>query len=291
MVAPLAQFVARQSWLGAALAATVGVALCWLTWRVVSSQPQLPRWIWMVEWCFLTVLLPDLLRQTGLCWPDANRVPTIPLILLLLAVLSAEQGAIRAARASATVFWFIGLLMAGILGAGVKELHGAWMLPTTEFPAFIAFWVFLLPALLVLLPRDRAPGGGWLLGVGCLGVVIAAWTGGVISPGLAAEEEGAFYLYSKSLTVLGTAKRMEALASAVLTMSWFCTLSWLLTASGHAAEKVRQGWGRAGVWLAALLAGIAFFVNLTVPVSVTLAGSIVLWILLPMVFGKKKKKI
>lgn len=290
MAAPLTQFVAREPWPTAALAAAIGCLLCLLAWKWTALDLQMPGWLWVLEWCWLAALLPGILSKTGLCWPDAQQVPTIPLILLLLAVLSAEQGASRAARVSATAFWLIGLLLAGILGAGVKELSGQWLLPVPTVPKVVSFWVFLLPALLVLMPRERYTSGGWLLGIGCLGIVVAAWTGAVISPQLAAEEPSAFYLYSESLTMLGAAKRMEALASSALTMSWFCLLSWMLTASGHAAEKIHEGWGKLSVWGAALAAAIVLFLGWEMPSWAAAAGSVVLWICIPILTRKSEKR-
>lgn len=288
MVAPIAQFAAGQPWPTVGLAAAGGLLLCLTAWNW-GANPELPGWLWAVQWAWLVLVLPGILSRTGECWPEAKKVPTIPLILLLLATLSAERGAAKAARACATAFWLIGLLMAGILGAGIKELQPQWLLPAPSVPSLDCFWIFLLPALLVFLPGKR-PAGGWLLSIGILAVGIAAWTGGAVSPQLAAGEASPFYLYSKSLTIFGAAKRMEALTSAALTMSWFCVLSWVLAASGHHAERIHRDWGQYFVWVGAILAAILLSIKWQLPDWAAAAGAVVLWIAVPILFAKKSEK-
>ena len=285
MAAPLAQFAAGESWLTVAAVGLAGLVLCLAAWGW-GWNPQLPGWLAALEWAWIACLLPMVLLQTGASWPQAKNEIAIPLVLLLLAVLSAQQGATRAARACAAAFWLVGLLLAGILGAGVKELEPQWMLPEIRMPRDKAVWAFLLPSIIVFLPAEK-PKAGWLLAVGILGAVIAAWTAGVVSPKLAAAEGNPFYLYSESLTVFGTAKRMEALVSAALTMSWFCTLSLLLAGAAHLGERIL---GKYGVWLAAVLGAIGCIWGLELPEWVPIWGSLLLWVALPLLLAKKSEK-
>lgn len=283
MLAPMAQAAANQGWTTVLPTAAVGLLLCLAVWR---KRPELPAWIGILEWAWLILLLPTVLSQTAACWPQAKHTPTIPLVLLLLAAVSAEKGA---ARAGASVFWLICLLLAGVLGAGVRELEPTWLLPEPNMPEPLSCAVFLLPALAGFMTEDR-PQTGWIAAVGLIGTIMSAFVVGGISPGLARGNQGAFYLYSKSLTLFGTAKRLEALASVLLTISWFCLLSWLLSAAGAAAENVRKGWGASFTRLGAVLGASLLLLGWKMPDLATLGGSLLLWIGVPLLFQKNLEK-
>lgn len=251
------------------------MALAALQWR----RPGTPgKWECTILIIYVTILLGQLLHHTAQSWPVGNSDPAVPLILLVLAARSAQKGPCAAARVGAVLFWVaLGLYLA-VFAAGVKDVKPEWLLPTMKMPSMLPLVLFLLPSATTALLTERATPGK--KGVLTIGFVVAgmAITSGVLSPRMAGELPNAFYEMSRSLDLMGVARRFEATICAGATVGWFALFSVLLTLCGSYFEKMAQGKGRAGVWLTVVGAAGWKLCGLHInPMHVLLAGA-VFWV-------------
>lgn len=251
MIAPILQVASKESWIvvlgmGAASAAAYYVL-------AVQNKESLimPRWIRLVQYAWLVVLIAVIAEQTALCWPSANGYPTIPLILLALAVLSAESGWKNASRASSIIFYIAVFLIGITTIAGLRDIHAEWLTPQIRKPDGLLLTVLLLPTVTAIMPEcgNGKSGTAWVI-LGAA-VLISAWTAGIQSN--AAQEQG--YLEGvKGLSLLGVVERFESLVSVAMTLGWFSLLTLLLAAAGQCANDVLRKQETAGVWAAGIIA-------------------------------------
>lgn len=282
MTAPLAQIAGRSPWLGTAVFAVVSGCLCWGVHSVSGETPSLPKWCCILEYFFIIFVAGELAGLIKTVWPTGGDLPTVPLTLLFLAALSAWHGAERASRIGGVLFWFIVILYAVILGAGVKELNPRWMIPDITVPEGLLLVVLLIPAVAVFLPREkgRLPSPVLTL-IGIFAGVVALWTAGTLSPRAVKSLADPFYEFSKSLSLFGVAERFEAIVSFTLTLGYFALFSLLFSAAGTLAEGLHQGFGRWGIVLGSAVS--AFIAIFFLPVSDVLLAllSLVFWGILP----------
>lgn len=141
-----------------------------------------------------------------------------------------------------------------------------------------------------MLPREKkSRPWPWALGLTVGAVILSAVTVGVLSPAVAEKTEGAFFEMVRGIRIFGVAERFEAVVAAAMTLGWFCLLSLLLTVAGHMAETLYEGWGKAGVWLSAIVAGVISLWGRNAPVWPFALGALVFWCLLPTLFSRKEK--
>lgn len=285
MAAPAAELALGQPWLTTAAEAVIGLGACYAGWKLAGKG--LPRWLWLLQWLWIGLLIPGIMSGAGECWPGAIQSHVICWVLLILAATSAAFGTREAASAAACAFWLIGILMILIMVAGIGVVEPTWLLRKPEAPNSAAAWVFLIPGAAILLPGKR-PGGSWLAAAGIIAIIMSALVDGVVPAGM--QGENSFYLYSMSLTLPGGARRMEALASVGLTMSRFCLLTLLLTIAGHVADRIHEGWGAGAVLLTTLAGGIVFAAGWKMPEIILLLGTFVLWIGIPVLCKKYLEK-
>lgn len=260
-----------------------------LQWR----RPGKPKkWECIILIVYIILLLGQLLRDTAQSWPVGNSDPAVPLLILALAAWSAQKGPSAAARVGAVLFWVVLGLYLVVFAAGVKDVKPQWLLPTMKMPSMLPLVLFLLPSATTALLTERATPGK--KGVLTVGFVVAgmAITSGVLSPRMAGELPNAFYEMSRSLDLMGVARRFEAVICAGATVGWFALFSVLLTLCGSYFEKIAQGKGRAGVWLTAVSAVGWRLCGLHIsPLFMIITGT-VFWVGLPLLtqgLDKEKK--
>lgn len=296
MSAPVAQFASREQWTAVLIMAAACGGLCWGIHALDSGEPVSRRWYCAVEYLFLMLITGEFARLSASCWPTGGSYPIVPLTLLILAVFSALDGANRASRAGSVIFWFLALLYAVVLTASVKNLRGNWMMPALEAPSAFLIVVFLLPAVASFLPREKGGAAGIALtAIGIFAAVISLLTSGTMSQNAIKTLEDPFYEFSKSLSLFGVAERFEALISVALTLGYFAMLSFLLSAAGHLAERVRTGWGRPGVICCGAAGGLILLFCPRIASLWLAVLCVVLWGILPFTtlcwskFEKSKK--
>ena len=232
-----------------------------------------------------------MLSYTGQSWPEGDST-AVPLILLALAAWSAQKGPSAAARVGAVLFWFVLIMYLTVFGAGVKDINLPWLKSRWNLPDALGFTVLLLPSASVCLLGTGRKGNGRMVLTVVFTVVAAVITLGVLSPDVAGETSNAFYEMSRSINLLGVARRFEALISAAMTVGWFALISLLLTLCGVLAQNFLAGWGKTGVWLGAVAAACVKLCELHISPWILLLAGAVFWVAMPIVtqgLGKRKK--
>ena len=107
-------------------------------------------------------------------------------------------------------------------------------------------------------------------------------TVGVLSASVASSIWDPFYEMSRSLSLLGVAKRFEAVVSAGMTVGWFALISLLLTVSGKYFEKIVEGKGRLGIWVCGVVSVIWLLCGLHIPAWMLLSVGTVFWVVTPL---------
>lgn len=291
MIAPLTASAAGQSWVTVGITAAVCTALSCTLHFQIDINVEWSRWFCGLQWLWSAAALGHILDDVPLAWPQAEHPAWIVLILLLAALWSVRQGSEACSRVGATLFWIVGILMAVVCAAAVKDVRLEYIKPKLRIPDTNIFFVLLIPCAAILLPR-REKGGPWILmaGVGVAALAVSFLTAGVLSPELAEALSNPFHEVSRTLTLSGAAQRFESLVSAGLTVSWVLLLCLLLSVAAEMWERAFPGkWGAAACAAAAV--GIRLC-GLRINAVLMAAGSVVFWGLLPVLaqgIGQRKK--
>ena len=277
MVPPLIQLSCGSSW---ALLLLAGIA-CLLLGKL-RKDTELPNWSKLPGVLLTAVLLGELAALSADSWPVGDSFPAVPLILLALGAWSALKGPQAAAGVGAVLFLFIFIMYMLLFAAGVGQIRLEWIRPTKTLVDPMCLTVLLLP--LASVPAKGKVGGRLALGL-IVAVLAVALTHGILSPGVAQQADHPFYEMSRSLELLGVARRFEAVTGAAFTAGWFLLISYLLCAAGRLV-------GRVGVWAAA--AGAAIWVLCGLHISGWILAMLwaVFWVGLPRIaqgLGKIKK--
>lgn len=290
--APIAQFFGSFSWIWTLL---IGVA-AGILWLCVEHATAHGRRDWkpitVLQIVFLIFAAGIAASWSGACWITAKHTWVIPIILLALAACAAEGGCQTGARCGAVLFWFLAGMFLLLCAFALPDVKMEWLAPAAigNENAGIAVAVLLLPAAAAMLPREKeSRPWPWAVGLVLCAAILSAVTVGVLSPAVAEKTSGAFFEMVRGIRIFGVAERFEAIVAAAMTLGWFCLLSLLLTVTGHMAETLHEGWGKPGVWLTAVLAGVVSLWGRNAPAWPFALGALVLWYLFPTLFRRKEK--
>lgn len=286
MVPALVHWVSGHPWPLVAVAVVVAGAAVWAVWSWGAGGADR---LWGLRTLFAVVMAGTMARTSAGSWPGDN-APAVPLILLALAAWSAGKGPSAAARVGCVLFWFVLGLYLLILGTAAGEVQWRWLAPVKGEVPWMGVVVALLPGAAVYLLKEKKPSGRAVV-PGAFGVAAVLTTAGVLSPWVAGGMTDAFYEMTRSLEVLGVARRFEAVLSAGMTVGWYCCLTVLLTVAGEAVERHKEGWGTAAVYTGAAAAGVWVLLGPALPEPVFAAGALVLWAIVPLLdkMGKARK--
>lgn len=285
----LIQLLCGGGWVWLAMAGGISSLLTWIVWR---SGWEPAKWQCPILIIYIVVFLGQLMFRTAQSWPVGDSDPAVPLILLFLAAGSAHKGPSAAARVGAVLFWAVLILYLLLFAAGIKDVKLSWLAPRWDAPDQLGLAVFLIPCAAVCLLNSGGKAGVRTMLPGLFVLVASLVTAGVLSPMIAANTPNAFYEMSRSINLLGVARRVEALTCAAMTVGWFALLSLLLTVCGSLTQKIFPGWGRAGVWLAAALSAGIKLCGLHISATILLVTGAVFWVAFPILtqgLGKIKK--
>lgn len=290
--APIAQFFGSFSWFWSLL---IGIA-SGILWLCVEQTTVNGRRDWkpltVLQILFLIFAAGIAASWSGACWITAKHTWVVPIILLALAACAAEGGCRTGARCGAVIFWFLAGMFLLLCAFALPDVKVQWLSSAAigNENTGIAVAVLLLPAAAAMLPREKkSRPWPWALGLTVGAVILSAVTVGVLSPAVAEKTEGAFFEMVRGIRIFGVAERFEAVVAAAMTLGWFCLLSLLLTVAGHMAETLHAGWGKAGVWISAVLAAVISLWGRRAPAWPFALGALVLWCLLPTLFSRKEK--
>lgn len=195
----------------------------------------LPKWLLILEWCFLLLVIGKTAGLVKGCWPNGNEF-LFALILITLASAASAQGIASAGRAASGLGLVTLLIMAVVLAAVAFEVPrnrdaGSWMegLPILSSAT--------LPLCALFLPGAKQP-KDTVFWVGIFGSAILVLY-------CAASGEGTVPLLHviKGAALFEIFRRFEAAAACLLTVGLFLILT-LFFCSGReiAAEMDDSGW-------------------------------------------------
>lgn len=285
----LIQIMSGSPWVWTLIASIGSGAAVWLVWHF--GVWKYPKWVNIVQMLFVAVLLGDLLKKSGAGWPTGHQT-AVPLILLALAVWSAQKGPSAAARVGGVLFWFIILMYLIVFGAGVKDIRVEWLKPKLSGWEWTGVVLLILPAGAAVLVQPIKRWGIRLVLPLIFVLVASLITSGVLSPEAAARADNPFYELSQSLNLFGIAKRFEAVISTAMTVGWFTLISLLLTLCGKYFEESFTKKGKAGVWIGALMSAVWMLCGLHIPEWFLPGCAAVFWVTVPILtqgIGKEKK--
>lgn len=279
MTPVLIQFLGGTPWLWVEIAGVVSIGAVWSVWRWGIGVQR--RWLSLLQVVIIIIVLSQLAGESAQSWPVGNSYPAIPLFLLALAAWSAQKGPSAAARVGTVLFWAVLLIYLLVFGAGVKEIELEWLMPRWSEPNWMGLLLLLTPAVAVHLLRHDEKWGVRLMLPKIFALCAAAITAGVLSPIVAERTNNAFYEMSRSLNLLGVAKRFEAFISAGMTVGWFALMSLYLSICGKLSERLHAGWGRTGVWTASIVAAVLMLCDLHIKDWILLILVTIFWVLIP----------
>jgi hypothetical protein len=272
MSAPLAIYAGKTSWEWTLVTGVVCISASLVVLRFGSSDYG--KLLRLGQLILLSIVAGIFSREISACWGEES--VSMPLVLLVLAALSAGNGAQNAGRVCCCVAWAATIVYAVILAVGVKNIE--WTrLAEMGYCHEMMIVSFLMPAIWLLLPAERSKAVS-LIGMVVFGAVISILCFGTLSSRGVMDAQLPIYQYSKSLTMLGIAERFEAVASVVLTLGIYCTLSLILRA---AEEMMKHG---------ALVAAIIAAINVRIDTVFVVIISVIMWIILPLIVNVKKVK-
>lgn len=285
----LIRLLSGSGWVSAGVVTVLAAAAVALVSR---RRAEPAKWQCPFLIIYVICLLSSLLSVAAEAWPAGNTGPVVWMILLLLAAWSAQKGPLAASAVGAVLFWVVLIAYGLLFAAGVKDLEAKWLMPQWKMPQPLALAVLLAaPGSAMLAQQGRSCSLSFKLPAVAI-TAAAVLTVGVLSPGVAAQKADAFYEMSRSVSIIGISHRLEPLTSAAMTVGWFALMTLLLTQCGVLTEKMFGAGGKAGVWIAPVLAAGLALCGLHISGWILLAAGTVFWVLLPVLtqgLGSEKK--
>jgi len=286
------QLTAGASWLSVLLVSALSLLCIWLRWTL-GTEPQ-GKIMALLQLGLLALILGVAAQTSVRSWPRGGH-PAVAIMLLGLAAWSAWKGTSAAARVGCVLFWFVLILYLVLLGAGIKDIRLPVLNPTKGDVNAFGCVLLLTPAGAAIHLNRKEGFKPRLLLIGGFCTVAAAVTVGVLSPQGAIGKQNAFYEMTRSLNLLGQARRFEAVLSAGMTVGWFCVFSLYLTLCVRLAEKLVPGKERWGIIGASASALAILLCDLHIPGIFLLVLCAIFWVLMPILTQwidliKKSKK-
>lgn len=265
-------------------------------WGRAGKGAALLSWGWLV----LGTGLAASMAVTA--FPREQAFPLIPLVLLLLAAVPAAKGPAAACRFGATLFLAVAPMMLLVLLFGLSDVQMSNLSPAGRTAdAVVPMSALLVPGAAFFL-RDRlvsrpTPWFRWLLLAAALAAAVSVVCVGGLGLPLAQASTNAFWLMSRSISVLGVMERFESVVAAFMAVSFCCLCTFLLSAGQRAlcgaAGKCTEP---VAAWTTAAAAAAALWVVPRLPAWAWFVGNLLFWGCLPLatlsvVLYKKNKKI
>ena len=289
MIPVLIQLLSGTSWVWVFLGGAASTAITLTVWRFGAEE--YPRWLRVLQMLFAVIFLGEMSAKAGGCWPAGNST-AVSLILIALAMWSAQKGLSAAARVGTVLFWFVIIMYMVVFGAGAKDIDPKWLKPDSGAGNLLGLALLLLPCGVSVLLRRQARWGVRLVLPAVFALAAALITAGVLSPELAVAAEDPFYEMGRSLSLLGIARRFEAIISAGMTVGWFALISLLLALCGKLFACIYEDKGRAGVWIGAVLSSLWLLCGMHIGDLIIAILAAVFWVVLPILtqgIDKQKK--
>lgn len=240
-------------------------------------------------WVWLALGAARAGRMAELAFPGGQGFPLIPLVLLVVAALTAAKSTASVCRFGGVLYLFVAALLVFTLAFGAANVEIQNLRPVGE-PSELAgpLSVWLLPVVgLFLLDRmdgSRRKWGRWYLLAAGLAVALSLVCTGALSLPLAKQAANPFWMMSRSISVLGVMERFEALISALLSLGFCCLIALLLAAGRKAMRRARPELGeKAEMWWTFGASVVLLWIVDVIPWRVYVCGDVIFWGIVPVV--------
>ena len=286
LAVPVIQAASGSSWL---TVFALGILCLGVCMGVEALGVPEVKWLRGIQWIWMTVILSTMLGWSVDCWPTDS--PVIPGTLLLLAAWTASGGKERSIRAGNLLRFFVAALLGAVLLSGMWDMRAEHLRPSWQMNNTDLITVLLLPAAGACLGGKGVGAKCALLGLSVAAAVIVS---GVLSGPYAAKQTSAFYELSKSVRLLGAAKRFESLAAAGMTLGYYVFACWSLSLCGSWAETVTKKNASWMLWFSAAAAFFGFYKKWQKNSIFTPLGTVIVFIFAPVaasiIDGWRKRK-
>ena len=235
--APLSTLAGMDGWIQTLLAVLIVGVLAFFACRFQEKLENPGKWYRIAQILWLVFLLGQLGKWPAHTWPGGTDFPVVPLTLLALGVFASLDGGSYAAWCATALFWLLLILYSVILFSGLSEWKLKNFTPESGMVSWELLLVLLLPAVVGMLPGERADLRG-IAGVALTAVLLGLWTIGTLTRGVAEQVSWPLYESVKGMNLFGVAERYEAFVSVTATMGYFILFSLLFSGIGTQAEEI-----------------------------------------------------
>ena len=252
-----------DGWIQTLLAVLIVGVLAFFACRFQEKLENPGKWYRIAQILWLVFLLGQLGKWPAHTWPGGTDFPVVPLTLLALGIFASLDGGSCAARCATALFWLLLILYGVILFSGLSEWKLKNFTPESGMVSWELLLVLLLPAVVGMLPGERAGFLSWPL-----------------------------YESVKGMNLFGVAERYEAFVSVTATMGYFILFSLLFSGIGTQAEEIPGLGGKKAVGAAGVISAALVLYVPHLPGECLFFGGILFWLVLPAfeLFIKKSKK-
>lgn len=286
--APLSMMAAGCDWAYVLATGTICGLVSWGVCRRVSGI-QFGKGYLIAQLIWLTAIIGLFTRWVDEGWPMGESYPIVPITLTILGALSASKGSENASAIGGVLIRVIVILYTVLFFMGTE----GWSVVNTK-PIYrndnrlILF--FLVTALMIYLPgKLKNQPGVLIIAMGVFALAMCVMVTGGISTEVAAGEMNPYHEWVRGLESSGIGKRFETVASAGLTLGWFCLLSYLLCVVASIGERTIPGKGNFLLWGSVIISFVSTLLDVSVSVNTAVTGSIIMWIAIPCIAAWKKK--
>lgn len=289
--APLSTLAGMDGWIQTLLAVLIVGVLAFFACRFQEKLENPGKWYRIAQILWLVFLLGQLGKWPAHTWPGGTDFPVVPLTLLALGVFASLDGGSYAAWCATALFWLLLILYGVILFSGLSEWKLKNFTPESGMVSWELLLVLLLPAVVGMLPGERAGFRG-IAGVALTAVLLSLWTIGTLTRGVAEQVSWPLYESVKGMNLFGVAERYEAFVSVTATMGYFILFSLLFSGIGTQAEEIPGLGGKKAVGAAGVISAALMLYVPHLPGECLFFGGILFWLVLPAfeLFIKKSKK-
>ena len=238
------------------------------------------NWYHILVLAWLAVAGGNLVAWCTEIWPEDAYAAGVPIVLILLATIASLGGIEKAGRCVVVLAWIVGLLFAGILGAGLADLRWEMTQPRIGEAMPNGAFLFLLPAVPGMIGNRKSKSAIWApISVVLLTTVIVIWTSMMLPDSMMSALQWPFYEACKNLRLFGSVERFEAFASAAVSMGYFSVFTYLLSAIRENVGEINEKYAKTGVITgSAIIVGIGLLLGKIDDMCLMIGGAVLLFL-------------
>ena len=283
MAAPLVQASSNCSWTVVAVVSGLCMGIVWGMEELKIGVSK-TRIVTMLQWLWMLLVASEFLHWTMFCWPDYKSYHAVPSVILALAAWLVSKGKNAVQNVAGVLLPILVILFGAVLYSGVKEINIENLLPQWKMQTAFIIVVMLLPAMCV--SEEEIPKTKMIFSA----VGVSLISSGVLSMGEIEKINAPIYELSRSITLFGAGKRYESIIASCMTIGYFLLMCYLLEISAQLWANGKNQ--KRNIWISALFIGLVFISGMRINSRLLAAGTLVLWIVLPVVekISKNMKK-